>query len=161
MKGQRLPVLAGIVLAMGFAACVSTSQMIQDPVPPGDPVIGLLSKGITQLNVNISGLSKRINDVQQASAGTDPVLQELQALDLSGWQMHQQQWVLQRNHLVLARDLLQRVDKSQGKKEQLMDEWRKHRQEYVRSLEELRQQRQDLENKHLEVEARLIERRLQ
>lgn len=161
MKVRRLWMLAGIVLAMGIAARVGISQMNREPVPPGDPVIGLLSKGITQLNVNINALSKRMNDVQQASAGTDPVLQELQALDLSGWQVQQQQWVLQRDHLVVARDTVQRAFKSQGEKGQLLDQWRQHWQLYVNAIEELRQKRQNLESKHLEVEARFVERGLQ
>ena len=161
MKVRRLWMLAGIVLAMGVAACAGSNQIDREHVSPGDPVIGLLSKGIAQLNVNINALSRRMNDVQQASAGTDPVLRELQALDLSGWQLHQQQWVLQRNHLVLARDVLQRAYKSQGEKEQLFGRWRQHWKLYVNAVEELRQERQNLERKHLEVEARLVERGLQ
>lgn len=161
MKRRRLWVLVGIVFAMGVAACVGTRQANREGPPPDDPVIGLLSKGIAQLNGNIHALSKRMNEVQQASAGTDPALQELQALDLSGWQLHQQQWVLQRDHLLLARDSLQQAYKSQGSKRRLMDEWRKHRQEYMKAIEDLRHQRQQLENMHLEVEARLVERGLQ
>jgi hypothetical protein len=160
MKVRRQWVLVG-ALAMGVAACVGTSHGERDTVPPGDPVIGLLSKGITQLNVNINALSKRMNDVQQMSTGTDPVLRELQALDLSGWQLHQQQWVLQRDHLVLARDSLQQASGQSGQKKQLLEQWRQHQQEYMKALDELRQQRQELENKHLEVEARLIEHGLQ
>ncbi len=161
MKRHRLWMIVGIMLAMGIASCAGPGQMNQETTPPDDPVIGLLSKGITQLNANINALSKRMNDVQQASAGTDPVLQELQSLDLSGWQLHQQQWVLQRNHLVLARDLLQRASRNQGTKGPLLDDWRKHRQEYMQAIEDLRQQRQALEKKHLDVEGRLVERGLQ
>jgi len=160
MKIQRQWVLVG-ALAMGVAACVGTSHGERNNVSPSDPVIGLLSKGITQLNGNINALSKRMNDVQQASAGTDPALRELQALDLSGWQLHQQQWVLQRDHLVLARDSLQQASGQPGQKKQLLERWQQHQQEYMKALEELRQQRQHLENKHLEVEARLIEHGLQ
>ena len=160
MEVRRQWVLVG-ALAISVASCVGTSQMDPEPVPPDDPVSGLLSKGITQLNSNINALSKRMNDVQQASAGTDPVLQELQALDLSGWQLHQQQWVLQRDHLVMARDALRRASKSQGEKGQLLAQWRQHQQQYMKALEELRQQRHYLESKHLEVEARLVERGLQ
>jgi hypothetical protein len=160
MEVRRQWLLVG-ALAISVASCAGTNHIDREPVPPDDPVIGLLSKGITQLNVNINALSKRMNDVQRASAGTDPVLQELQALDLSGWQLHQQQWILQRDHLVLARDILQRAYKSQEDKGALLDQWRRHRQQYVNAVEELRQQRQLLENKHLEVEARLVERGLQ
>jgi hypothetical protein len=159
LRGLWLP--AGIVLAMSIAACVGVSKMAREPVPPGDPVIGLLNKGITHLNVNIDGLAKRINDVQQASAGTDPVLQELQALDLSGWQLHKEQWVLQRDHLVFARDILQQASTNPGEKGQLLTKWREKRRGYLKALEDLRQQRQHLEDTHLEVEARLVERGLQ
>jgi hypothetical protein len=146
---------------MSLAACASTGQVERGQPASGDPVIGLLNKGIMQLNININTLSKRMNDAQQASAGTDPVLQELQALDLSGWQLHRQQWVLQRDHLVLARGVLERARQNQGANGPLLDEWRKHEQDYVRALEDLRQQRLQLETQHVEVENRLIERRLQ
>lgn len=161
MTIRRWWMLAGCVLVMSIMACVGPSQIDREPVSSGDPVIGLLSKGIAQLNVNINALSRRMNDVQQASAGTDPVMRELQALDLSGWQLHQQQWILQRDHLVLARDILQRAYKNQGEKEQLRGQWRQHWIFYVNAIEELRQERQHLESKHLEVETRLVERGLQ
>ncbi|MEP7152344.1 MAG: hypothetical protein ABI856_11585 [Nitrospira sp.] len=161
MKAQRLWVMVGAIFAMGIAGCAGTSHLNREPIAPDDPVIGLLSKGITQLTVNINTLSKRMNDVQQMSSGTDPGLQELRALDLSGWQLHQQQWVLQRDHLLLARDTLQQVHKNPGENGRLLDQWRQHWQQYVKSLEELRLQRQSLERKHLEVETRLIEQRLQ
>src|SRR5512141_2478515 len=161
MTIQKLWILAGFVLVMSVAACGGPSQIDREHVSSGDPVIGLLSKGIAQLNVNINALARRMNDVQQASAGADPVRRELQALDLSGWQLHQQQWVLQRDHLVLARDVLQQAYKSQGEKEQLLVQWRQHWKLYVNAIEELRQERQTLERKHLEVEARLVERGLQ
>ena len=102
-----------------------------------------------------------MSDVQQASAGTDPVLQELQALDLSGWQLHEQQWVLQRDHLVFARGILQQASKNPGEKGQLLTQWREQRRDYLKALEDLRHQRQHLEDTHLEVETRLVERGLQ
>jgi hypothetical protein len=160
MKGRWQSVLVA-VLATGVAACAGTSQVERNKVPVGDPVIGLLSKGITQLNANINSLSKRMNDVKQMSKGMDPALRELQALDLSGWQLHQQQWVLQRDHLVLARNSLQRASGQPLQKKELLDQWRQHQQQYVKALEELRQEREQLENKHLDVEARLIEHGLQ
>jgi hypothetical protein len=161
MNVPRLWVSLGCLLALGLVACNGSKQAIHDASSPEDPVMSLLSKGIAQLDTNINALSKRMNEVRHASARTDPILQELQALDLSGWQLHHQQWVLQRNHLILARDLIQQTSKSGSEKGPLLDQWRKHRQEYAQALEELRQQRQELEGKHLEVEGRLIERRLQ
>lgn len=65
---------AGFVFVMSVAACADPSQIDREHVSPGDPVIGLLRKGIAQLNVNINPLSRRMNDVQQTSADTDRVL---------------------------------------------------------------------------------------
>lgn len=163
MNRRGLRVLVGSVLAISIAACADTGQRQREPAPPDDPVLGLLSNGITQLNVNINMVAKRMNDVQQSPAGTDPALQELRALDLSGWQLQQQQWILQRNHLVLTRDTLQQVQLSREEKTQVqvLAQWQQNRRQYVKAMEDLRQQRQQLESKHLEAEARLIERRLQ
>jgi chromosome segregation ATPase len=160
MKARNQWVLVGM-LAISVTACVDAGQTNLKTGTPADPVIGLLNKGIQQLDGNIKALSKRMSDVQQASVGTDPVLQELQALDLSGWQLHRQQWVLQRDHLTLARDSLQQATGQPEQKKQLVDQWRVHQQQYLRAIEELRQQRRDLEDKHVEVEARLVERQLQ
>ncbi len=161
MNRRGLRVLVVSALAVSVAACADTGQIQHELAPSDDPVIGLLSKGITQLNVNINTVSKRMNDVRQASAGTDSALQELQALDLSGWELQQRQWIVQRNHLVLTRDTLQRVQLTQEEKAQALAQWQQHRHQYVKAMEDLRQQRHQLESKHLEVEARLIERRLQ
>lgn len=161
MNRCGLKLLVGSVIAISVAACADTGQIQRELVPPDNPVIGLLSKGITQLNVNIERVSKRMNDVRQASAGTDSALQELQALDLSGWELQQRQWIVQRNHLVLTRDTLQRVQLSGEEKVELLAQWQQHRRQYVKAMEDLRQQRHQLESKHLEVEARLIERGLQ
>lgn len=161
MKRRMIWKLIGLMVVMSVVACSSTGHIDHGQVPSVDPFMGILNKSITQLNININGLSKRMNEVQQVSAGANPLLQELQALNLSGWQLHQQQWVLQRDHLVLARDTLQQASKSPGEKEQLMDQWRQHWQQYAKAIEELRQQRQNLERKHLEVETRIVEQRLQ
>jgi hypothetical protein len=161
MKVLRLWTFFGILLVAGIAAFTSTGQTDPGPIPPDNPVIGLLSKGIAQLNINIDALSKRMAQARQASTGMDPALHELQALDLSGWQLHQQQWVIQRDHLVFARDSLQRASGQPGEKAQLLDQWRQHQHQYTKALDELRQQRHRLEDKHVEVEARLVERGLQ
>lgn len=160
MKVDRRWIISTVFLVAGFTGCANTGQVVNRSLPPDDPVMGLLSKGITQLDININALSKRMNEVQQISKGTDPRLQELQALDLSGWQLHRQQWVLQRDHLALARDSLQRAAGQPEQKKQLFNRWREHQQQYVSALEDLHQQRRELENQHVEVETRLIEQRL-
>lgn len=160
MKARRLWVLVGSILALGISACSALGQAEPKSLERGDPVIGLLNNGIAQLNANIDALSQRMHDVQHASAGVDPVLRELQALDLSGWELHRQQWLLQRDHLTWARDTLERASKNQGDNGQLLAQWRQHQQQYHQTVQDLRQQRQGMEDKHLEVEGRLIERGL-
>lgn len=161
MNRRGLWMLIGTVFAIGVAACAGPGPVHRELAAPDDPVIGLLSKSITQLNVNINTVSKRMHDIQQTSAGTDPALQDLRALDLSGWHLHQRQLVLQRDHLVLTRDTLQRAQESQEEKAQLLNQWQQQRWQYVKALEDLRRERHELESRHLEVEARLIERRFQ
>ena len=161
MRVRSLWVIVGCMWTLSLVACEGSKETLRDPGPGEDPVKSLLSKGITQLDMNINALSKRMDDVQKASVRTDATLQELQALDMSGWQLHRQQWILQRNHLVLARDLIQQAPTSGSERAQLLDRWHKHYEDYAQALDELRQQRQQLEQKHLEVEGRLIERRLQ
>jgi hypothetical protein len=156
---NRFILLCIVALAMG-TGCVGPATGTRGTIPPGDPAIGLLSKRITQLTVNLNGLSKRMSEAPPMPAESDATLQELRELDLSGWQLHQKQWGLQRDHLVLARDQLEKAMKNPGDKPQLLNTWRQFQQEYQTALEEIYQQRQQLEQKHLAAEAQLIERRL-
>jgi hypothetical protein len=113
-----------------------------------------------QLTVNLNGLSKRMNEAPPMPAESDTMLQELRELDLLGWQLHQKQWSLQRDYLVFARDQIEKAQKNSGDKPQLLHTWRERQQEYQAALEAIYQQRQQLEQKHLEAESRLIERGL-
>lgn len=161
MTGVKWRGLVGAIFIMAVAGCAGTNQIEPKHATPGDPVVNLLNNGITQLNLNINALSKRMNDAQEASAGTDPMLQELQALDQSGWHLHQQQWVLQRNHLIFARDILEQAAKNPAEKGPLLSRWREEREGYLKALEKLRQERRRLESTHLDAEARLVEHGLQ
>ncbi|MDE3048471.1 MAG: hypothetical protein KGJ48_01045 [Nitrospirota bacterium] len=156
---NRFILLCIVTLIMG-TGCTGPTTATRDTIPSGDPAIGLLSKRITQLTVNLNGLSKRMSDVPPMPAESDATLQELRELDLSGWQLHQKQWGLQRDHLVFARDQLEKAQKNPGDKPQLLKSWRQRQQEYQAALEEIYRQRQQLEQKHLEAEVQLIERRL-
>lgn len=157
---NRFILLCTATLVMG-SGCAGPTTVARETNPSKDPALGLLNQRITQLTVNLNGLSKRMSESHPVAAEADPTLQEVRDLDRSGWQLHQKQWALQRDYLVFSRDQLERADKNPGEKPQLLEQWRQRQQEYLKALEELRQQRQNLEIKHLEVEARLIERRLQ
>jgi hypothetical protein len=155
----RFILLCIMALVMG-TGCAGPTTGGRDTIPQGDPTIGLVSKRITQLTVNLNGLSKRMNDAPPMPAESDTMLQELRELDLLGWQLHQKQWGLQRDYLVFARDQIQKAQKNSGDKPQLLHTWRERQQEYQAALEAIYQQRQQLEQKHLEAESQLIERGL-
>ena len=156
---NRFILLCMVTLVME-TGCAGPTTGTRDTMFSGDPALGLLSKRITQLTVNLNGLSKRMSEAPPIPAESDATLQELRELDLSGWQLHQKQWGLQRDHLVFARDQLEKAQKHPGDKPELLNTWRQRQQEYQAALEQIHQQRQQLEQKHQEAEARLIERRL-
>lgn len=156
---NRFILLCIVTLVMG-TGCAGPTTGTRDTTSSGDPALGLLSKRITQLTVNLNGLSKRMSEAPPMPAESDATLQELRELDLSGWQLHQKQWGLQRDHLVFARDQVEKAKQNPGDRSQLLNTWRQRQQEYQAALEEIYQQRQQLEQKHLEAEVQLIERRL-
>lgn len=153
-------VLVLVLIALAETGCAGTAGPERKGTPVPDPVLTMLTKGILQLTVNIQGLSKRVAELQKMQDATDPTLGELRALDLSGWELHRQQWRLQRDHLQFAKDQLVRAQQSSGEKPQLLGQWVRHEQAYERALADLREQRQALERKRLKVEAQLIEQSL-
>jgi len=126
-------------------------------VDSGDPVLGMLTKGIIQLTVNINGLDKKMADLEQAGQAAGPTLRELYALDLSGWKLHQQSMMLQREHLQFAKQRLLEAKSNPSERPRLRDQWIRHERDYEQALEDLRQQRLALEKLRLQAETRLIE----
>jgi len=122
--------------------------------------MGLIDRHLSQLSRNIDDLNDRMADLKHMPDTPDPTIRDLRALDLAGWQLHQQQWILQREHLQFARMQLQRATDHPNEKAQLQQEWTKHEQEFEAALDDFRQQRHALEKKRLQVEAELIDRYL-
>lgn len=149
-----------VLLVIGVMGCATQASAGHTPVDTDNSVLGMLDRGLTQITANIDALSQRITTLQQVSEITDPILRELRALDLSGWQLHQQQWLLQRDHLQFAKTQLLQANERPHEKSMLLARWSEHEQQYERALEEIRQQRQNLERERFQVEARLIERAL-
>jgi len=126
-----------------------------------DTTIGMLDRHLTELSGNINRLTDRMDDLRRMPETPDPTIRDLRALDLAGWELHQQQWVLQREHLRFARTQLQRVIESPGDKAHIRDEWMKHEQAFEAAMDDFRQQRHALEQKRLQVEAQAIDRFLE
>jgi hypothetical protein len=118
----------------------------------------MLHSGILDLEGNVDELNRRIVEFQQMPPAEDPTAQELRALDLSGWQLHQQQWLVQRERLALAVKQIQRAQAHPSEKPELWAQWTTRQPQFAMVLEDLRAQRHALERKRLEVESRLLER---
>jgi len=116
----------------------------------------MLHQGILELNGNIDELNRHIAELQQIPPVSDPRVQELRALDLSGWQLHLQRWMLQREHLIYSANQIQRVRADPREKPAIMTQWTNRRQQFVKALDDLRAQRQMLERKRLEVESQVL-----
>ncbi|MDE3052044.1 MAG: hypothetical protein KGJ48_19340, partial [Nitrospirota bacterium] len=115
---------------------------------------------ILQLNTNIERLGKQMIALKQLPDTPDPALRELRELDLTGWELHQKQWMLQREHFLFTREQLQRVRETPEKKPQLLAQWTTQLQQYQAALAGLRQQRHSLEEKYFQVEAQVVEQYL-
>ena len=163
MQDRRLS-LAAIMMLCALPGCAGPTGTQRDIVEPvqhtRETVLGLIDRHLAQLNKSIEGLNDRMADLKQMPDTPDPTIRELRALDLAGWQLHQQQWVLQREHLQYARTQLQRATEHQNEKPQIQQEWTTHEQEFEATLDDFRQQRHALEKKRLQVEAQLIDRYL-
>lgn len=158
MQARWLGLLVATILvaAQGCAGTAATREASH----PSDVMLGMLDRHLTQLNANIDDLDKRIAGLQRMPETTDSTISEVRALDIAGWQLHQRQWTLQRDHLRFARAQLQRAKANPGDKPPLLEEWNQHEQEYEAALDGFRQQRHELERKRLQVEAQLIQRDL-
>lgn len=144
----------------GIQSCAAVQKSI-DIVQPleqtPDTVVGMLDKHLAELDRNIAELNERMADLKHMPDTPDPTIRELRALDLAGWELHQQQWILQREHLQFARTQLRQVSQSPGDKPRLHGEWTKHEEAFEAAMQDFRQQREALEQKRLQVEAQFID----
>jgi prefoldin subunit 5 len=146
-----------LILAVGCAAPVPT---LPEEGSELDVFLETLENRITQLTTNIERLGKQMTALKQAPDTLDPVLRELRALDLAGWQLHQQQWMLQRAYLLMARQQVRQGRETPQDKPRLLAQWTQQVQQYEAALEDLHQQRHGLEHKYFQIEARVVEQYL-
>ena len=151
-----MQVLAGLGILV-LAGCAG-SPVIQEKRHQADPVVNMLHRGILDLEENVEELSERIAELQELPPVPDPTVQELRALDLSGWQLHQQQWLVQRGRLLFAVHQIEQAQAHPSQKPDLWVQWTDQQQQFLSDLEDLRAQRHALERKRLAVESQLLER---
>ena len=102
--------------------------------------------------------NERIAELQQLPPVPDLTIQELRALDLSGWQLHQQQWLIQRERLFFAVHQIEQAQVHPSQRPDLWVQWTERQQQFLTALEDLRAQRHALERKRIAVESQLLER---
>lgn len=147
-----------ILIGLGLLAAMGCSGPIvgREGPPSTDPVVEMLHQGILDLSGNIDELNRHIAELQQMPTVSDPRVQELRALDLSGWQLHLQQWILQREHLMFSVNQIQRVQVDPREKPAIWIQWTDRQQQFVTALDDLRAQWHTLERKRLEVESQVL-----
>jgi hypothetical protein len=162
MQGSwlALPLSLVLIAMQGCAAPAQVRQDTSDTSHPSDMVVGMLNLHLAQLNTSLEGYNRQIAQLQHMPETPDPILRELRTLDLAGWQLHQQQFAFQRDHLRFALDQLQRAKTDPGEKAQILDRWVKQEQTYEAAVNDFRQQRYALERKRLELEGELVRRYL-
>lgn len=159
--GRRWRATGASLLLVITVGCAGTPAVQVQPTEFVDPGLGMLNKGLIHLDVNIDRATKRLEALKQSPDTQDTVLQELRAMDLQGLDLQQQQWVLQRTHLHVAKAQILASKQNPDEKARLLQEWTTHEQQYRQDMDTFRQKRLDLEHKRLTIEAQLIARSLQ
>ncbi|HKT35994.1 MAG TPA: hypothetical protein VJR03_14295 [Nitrospira sp.] len=149
-----------IMIAIGLLSILSCTGPAVDkrPAQSTDPVLDMLHQAIIELDASIEELNRHIADLQQMPRSPDPNIQELSALDLDGWQLHLQQWLLQRDHLQFAVTQIQQARANPQTKATAGNQWNARQQQFIKTFEELSSHRQQLERKRFDVESQVIGR---
>lgn len=152
----QVQMLAGLVILI-LVGCAG-APAIQEERHAADPVLNMLHRGILDLEENVEELNERIAELQQLAPVPDPTVQELRALDLSAWQLHQQQWMAQRERLFFAVHQIEQAEAHPSQRDDLWTQWTERQQQFLATLEDLRAQRHALERKRLTLESQLLQR---
>jgi hypothetical protein len=148
-----------VSLALLTAAACDGHTIVKEPRgSKPDPVITMLHQGVIELNENIEELQHHIADLKQMPIDSDPRVQELQGLDLASWELHLQQWMVQRDNLVSSLDSIQQAQMAPQDKAAIGNQWSERRAQYMKLIEELRVNRRKIEQKRIEVESEVLER---
>ena len=152
--GLALLAAAGCHGTVGTEEAATERPVHQRP----DPVLDMLHRGVIELNESIDELKRDIADLQQLPAVPDPQLQQLQGLDLAAWQLHLQQWVVQRDRLLSSLTFIEQSRASPHDRAAIGDQWSERQAAFTKVIEELRTQRRALEQQRADVEAQVLGR---
>lgn len=161
MKLQGMLIIGlALLTAGGCNGTVGADQVAaaRQGHPRPDPVLTMLHRGVIELTESIDELKRDIADLQQLPTVSDPRVQQLHGLDLAAWQLHLQQWVVQRDRLRSAIDFIQQAQAAPHDKAALGDQWSARQAEFMNTIEELRNQRRSLEQQRADVELQVLGR---
>jgi hypothetical protein len=153
MKKHPLAMIGFVLLmATGCNTTVTKERQAQHP----DAVVGMLNRGVIELNGNIEELKDHIAYLEKMPAVSDPRVQELFGLDIVAWQLHLQQWEAQRDHLLYSLASIRRVQTAPQDKVTVGREWSDRQADFMQTVGELKTHRRTLEQKRLEMESKLL-----
>src|SRR5690242_1887988 len=115
---RRILVGCGVLLLIGCA-----HNLREAHAPSEDPMIARLGQGIEDLKENLVRLRRHVEELSRMPPSGDQTLEELRALDMAGWQLHEQQWQAQLAHLTFALDRIRQAEATPSLKERLRQEW--------------------------------------
>ena len=127
------------------------------PAPSHDPLIERLDQGIDDLKENLVRLRRHIEDLSRMPSSDDPTIEELRALDMAGWRLHEQQWQAQLAYLTFARDGIRQAEAAPSSKGRLREAWLAQQERFTATLDDLRKQRHELERRRLQLESGLVQ----
>ena len=153
---MKILVVACVLLIGGSVAPLAAS----DSIRPLNMILLDLEKHIGELTINLEDVAERIELLRGTPPTDDPIIQELRKLDLEGWELHEEQWRLQLEHLRFTKDLLKKIHEGSGDKAELLKTWIDHEREYESTLEAYRDKRHAIEGARLQKEGKMIERYL-
>lgn len=156
----RLIIGLALFAAAGCNGTVGTDRVATERTvhQRPDPVLNMLHRGVIELNESIDELKRDIVDLQQLPAVPDPRVQQLQGLDLAAWQLHLQQWTIQRDRLLSALNFIQQAQAAPQDKAAIGNHWSERQVEFMKTIEELRTQRRTIEQQRADVESQVLER---
>ncbi len=147
-----------LILTMGI---LGTTMAASDKGHPLEEVLEDLANHIGELTLNIDKLSKEMEFLRSRTPNSkDPLIQDILDLDLKGWEIHQEQWNMELEHLQFTEGLLQKALAHPEEKPQLLQTWLIHKDKYLANLQVYREQRTSIEKQRKQTGAQLVEQYL-
>ncbi|GJL69895.1 MAG: hypothetical protein NPIRA06_25300 [Nitrospirales bacterium] len=159
MSVSRITNIFALVLTLTMGI-IGSSLAANEEMHPLPSIISDIERQIAELTINIEKISDRIKFLHEIPDSKDPLIQEVRNLDLRGWELHQEQWKVQRDGLRFTEELLRKVQDHPEEKPEALQAWLGRLKEFKETMNDYRQQRAGIEVLRIESEVKLIEQYL-